>query len=190
MKKLLLALWLASAGQVFAGPLEDAAAAYGRNDFGTALRLLMPLAEAGNASAQYNLGFLYDSGRGAPQDQQMAAFWYGKSAEQGHASAQFNLGVAYSKGEGVVKDDPRALYWYRKSADQGDTRGQYNLGLAYAKGEGVPMDDEQSYFWLLLASAGGDATCISSRDFVETRLSPKQRLATQEVARDWKPRSQ
>jgi hypothetical protein len=34
-----------------AGPLEDRVAAYSRGDFATALRLLRPLAENGNADA-------------------------------------------------------------------------------------------------------------------------------------------
>ena len=47
-----------------AGPLEDANAAYNRGDYATALRLLRPLADQGDASAQYNLGVMYDNGQG------------------------------------------------------------------------------------------------------------------------------
>jgi hypothetical protein len=39
-----------------AGPFEDGVAAYQRGDYATALRLLRPLAEHGNANAQFNLG--------------------------------------------------------------------------------------------------------------------------------------
>ena len=42
---------------VVAGPLEDANAAIKRRDYATALRLIRPLAERGDANAQYNLGF-------------------------------------------------------------------------------------------------------------------------------------
>ena len=38
-----------------------------RGDFATALREWTPLAEQGHATAQYNLGFMYDSGEGVPQ---------------------------------------------------------------------------------------------------------------------------
>ena len=53
---------------VVAGPLEDANAAMKRRDYASALRLIRPLAEQGNANAQYNLGVFYDNGLGVPQD--------------------------------------------------------------------------------------------------------------------------
>ena len=42
-------------------------------------------AEAGDASAQYNLGLMHAEGRGVPQDFAEAATWYRKAAEQGEA---------------------------------------------------------------------------------------------------------
>ena len=58
-------------------------------------------AEQGYAKAQFNLGLMYDSGRGVRQDYTKAVQWYRKAAEQGLADAQYNLGVAYVKGKGV-----------------------------------------------------------------------------------------
>ncbi len=51
-----------------AAPVDDAIAAQNKGDYATALRLLRPLAEGGNATAQYNLGGLYASGQGVPQN--------------------------------------------------------------------------------------------------------------------------
>ncbi len=48
-----------------AGSFEDGLAAYERGDFAMAYRLFRPLAEQGNARAQYNLGFIYATGPGA-----------------------------------------------------------------------------------------------------------------------------
>ncbi|MBQ7249238.1 MAG: sel1 repeat family protein, partial [Deltaproteobacteria bacterium] len=45
-------------------------------------------AEQGMAVAQYNLGLMYDHGRGVPKDEGQAMEWYRKAAEQGHAEAQ------------------------------------------------------------------------------------------------------
>jgi len=53
---------------VFAGPFEDAATAYDRGDYATAMRLFRPMAENTDAVAQYYLGDLYEKGRGMPQD--------------------------------------------------------------------------------------------------------------------------
>ena len=78
--------------------LQDAFSAYDRQDYATALRFLLPIAEQGHASAQFNLGLMYDQGQGVPEDDQQAVAWYRKAADQGHASAQYNLGVMYSYG--------------------------------------------------------------------------------------------
>jgi TPR repeat protein len=70
-----------------AGPLEDADAALKRRDYATALRFIRPLAEQGDASAQYNLGVLYDNGLGVPQDKVRAYMWFTLSAAQGRDGA-------------------------------------------------------------------------------------------------------
>jgi uncharacterized protein len=49
-------LALSVAAPAAAGPLDDAEAAIKRRDYATAVRLIRPLAEQGDASAQYNLG--------------------------------------------------------------------------------------------------------------------------------------
>jgi hypothetical protein len=48
-----LLMLIAIRGPAVAGPLDDAEAAYGRNDYATALPLLLLLADRGNATAQY-----------------------------------------------------------------------------------------------------------------------------------------
>jgi len=61
-------LVLSFVAPVAAGPLEDGRAAYDRGDYATALRLLRPLADQGNADAESDLGVMYDKGQGVPQD--------------------------------------------------------------------------------------------------------------------------
>jgi TPR repeat protein len=102
-----------------AGPLEDGVAAFQHGDYATAMGLLRPLAEQGNDRAQVNLGWMYENGRGVPQDHAQAAFWYRKAAEQGNAHAQSNLGAMYANGQGVPQDYAQAVAWFHKAADQG-----------------------------------------------------------------------
>ncbi len=52
-------------------------------DYAAALREWRPLAEAGNASAQNNLGFMYLNGRGVPRDYVQAHIWFNLAAGQG-----------------------------------------------------------------------------------------------------------
>jgi len=80
-------LSLSFAIPVLAGPLEDANAAIKRRDYATAVRLNRPLAEQGNANAQYNLGTFYDNGLGVPQDKVRAYMWFSLSAAQGREGA-------------------------------------------------------------------------------------------------------
>ena len=97
-------------------------------------------AEQGDVIAQFNLGFMYDFGRGVPLDKTEAVKWYRKAAEQGLADAQFNLSNMYRNGEGVPQDYTEAVKWYRMAAEQGNADAQYNLGVMYANADGVPKD--------------------------------------------------
>ena len=66
---------------------------------------LVERAEAGDADAQLNLGYMYDHGDGVPENDVEAVKWFRLAADQGHATAQTNLGYAYFFGNGVPKDD-------------------------------------------------------------------------------------
>ena len=94
-------------------------------------------AQAGNAEAQFNLGFMYFSGIGVKQNFKDAAKWVRKSAERGYAQAQDSLGVMYSQGRGVQQSYAEGAKWFRKAAQQGLAGAQYNLGTMYTQGRGV-----------------------------------------------------
>ena len=149
---LLLAVQSASAVDFWAGSTY-----YLRGDFAAALREWRPLAEEGDARAQYYLGVMYANGEGVPENDRQAAYWFRKSARQGNSQSQYHLGILYANGEGVPEDDPQAVYWFRKSAKQGDARAQFNLGVIYEFGEGVPEDDRQAVNWYRQAAEQGHA---------------------------------
>ena len=109
-------------------------------------------AEQGDATAQFNLGNMYATGEGVPQDDPEAARWFRLAAEQGLASAQFNLGVMCANGEGVPKDNAEAVRWYRLAAEQGLANAQFMLGNMYASGRGVLEDDAEAVRWYRLAA--------------------------------------
>jgi TPR repeat protein len=127
----------AFAAPVAAGTFEDAVDAHARGDYAKALRLIHPLANDGDASAQFNLGLM--TGQGVQQDNAAAALWFRKAAEQGYALAQSNFGTLYLYGRGVTQDDTEAVMWFRKAADQGDAVAEFLLGKQYANGKGVPI---------------------------------------------------
>ena len=96
-----------------------ATTSYGPNRSLT-LRELLPLAEKGDASAQNNLGIMYEEGQGVAQNYAEAVRWYRKAADQGHPLGQNSLGFMYEKGFGVAQNYSEAMRWYRKAADQGE----------------------------------------------------------------------
>ncbi len=97
MKRIALAVALLAslAAPVRAG-FDEGWAAYDRGDYETALQEWGPLAEQGDAFAQYAIGLMYAKGRGVPQDYDEAVAWYLLSAEQGDWDAQYRLGLMYA----------------------------------------------------------------------------------------------
>ena len=93
--------------------------AYNRGDFATALREWRPLAEQGDAGAQFSLGLSYENGDGVPRDYAIARQWYEKSAAQGDAKAQLYLGLQSAFGQGGPVDLVQAYMWYSLAAGNG-----------------------------------------------------------------------
>ena len=154
---LTLTIFLGNIGVSEGADLQKGITAYESGDYATALREWKPLAEQGDADAQFNLGGMYDNGWGVPENDKTAVKWYTLAAEQGHADAQYNLGQMYDKGQGVPQNLKTAAKWYRLAADQGLAEAQYNLGNCYRLAEGVPQDYNAAVKWFRLAAQQGYA---------------------------------
>ncbi len=139
-------------------------AAFIAKDYATAMRELRPLAEQGNAVAQYRLGEMYSDGDGVPMNKKEAVKWYRLAAEQGNADAQYWVGWRYEYGGGgVPKDSKEAIKWLRLAAENGNVRAQTSLGYIYDLGlHGVPEDYKEAIKWFRLAAEQGDANAQSS----------------------------
>ena len=120
---LILVCWLAFAALASAGEAEGVAA-FDRGDYETAMAEFRPLAEQGDARAQYNLGAMYRNGWGVRQDVGEALKWYRLAADHGLADAQFILGFMHGAGRGVPRDDAAARRWYRAAAEHGDAAAE------------------------------------------------------------------
>jgi TPR repeat protein len=130
-------------------------------DYATALAELRPLAEQGNADAQYSLANLYRDGRGVARDDEQAAAWYQRAAAAGSWWAAFELGM---------------LYW-GQSLDTG------------AK-EGAPNDGRiRVHMWLGIAAATENGGCVAVgaplRDAVAQSMTAAQIASAEERTRLW-----
>ncbi|HEX8125807.1 MAG TPA: SPOR domain-containing protein [Allosphingosinicella sp.] len=124
---------------------------WSRGDYAGAVAQWRPLAEAGNADAQFNLGQAYKLGRGVPANAATAQSWYQKAARQGHEQAQVNVGLLlYNSGR-----RQEALPWIRKAVELGDPRAQYILGTELFNGDLVAKDWPRAYALMLRAADGG-----------------------------------
>lgn len=134
--------------------------AYQRGDYASALKEWQPLAQRGDANAEYNLGLLYAKGQGVPQDYKQAADWYRKAADQGVPAAQFNLGVIYANGQGVDANPEEARKWFSKAADHGIQAAEANLADLYSEGKGFKNYEEARKWYMKAADQG-----IASAEF-------------------------
>lgn len=129
-----------------------------------AMRVLLPLAEDGDAAAQNAVGemLLSDSAASTsasaarsafgwtPRKDAEAAAWFRKAAFQGFPRAQVNLGFTLEE-TGRLAAKKEAARWYRCAADQGFAAGQHHLARHYETGDGVPRDLAKAVFWYVKA---------------------------------------
>jgi hypothetical protein len=94
----------------------DGAFAGSASDGTRAPAAIFARAARGDANAQARLGFMYEYGRGVPQDYQLAVRWYLSAAVQGQPNAQFELGLMYDKGHGVPPSSTVAYKWLNLAA--------------------------------------------------------------------------
>ncbi|HQQ64396.1 MAG TPA: tetratricopeptide repeat protein [Pseudomonadales bacterium] len=112
-------------------------------------------AESGNASAQYELGTMYEQGKGAPKDIVEAVHWYAAAAEQDMDIAQVKLGMIFAEGKLVPQAFEQATIWFTRAATRGNADAQHQLGVLYCSGDGVAKDCEQGLDWFTKAAVQG-----------------------------------
>ena len=92
--------------------------AYRAQDYAVALSNFRPLADHGDAYAQYVLGVMHAMGQGVTRNDDIAIALYRKSANQGNSDAQFAMGKMYKNARGVSRDYTQAVEWFRKAQQQ------------------------------------------------------------------------
>jgi TPR repeat protein len=134
----LLLILLANHTALAQGDLEAGLAAFAAGDFATARQQLQPLADAGDAQAQFTLSWMYRAGNGVPMNMNEAGRLLQLAADQGHADAQTELATLMFYGIGVPPDVLGAVGLLERAAAQGHAPAQVKLGEIYVQGSYIP----------------------------------------------------
>ncbi|HHH12861.1 MAG TPA: sel1 repeat family protein, partial [Thiolapillus brandeum] len=120
--------------------LSSGIAAFEAKHFVQAAELLEPLAEAGEAEAQYRVAIMAQNGLGMVENPLVAYKYMKAAAEAGHALAQHGLAFMYLEGECAEKNPRKAVEWFEKAAEQGLQGSMTTLAMMYQEGNGVEAD--------------------------------------------------
>ena len=193
MRRTRFALSVATAALVsgvFIGAAADGVKgfeAYEKGDYVTAMKEFMPLAEAGQTSAQAAVGQMYFEGKGVAPDPKEAAKWLEPAAKAGNARAQFLLGKLYLSGEGVTADPAKAVSFTKAAADQGLPDAQFDLCSLYYQGVGVPKDMVQAYLYASLAAKQGNEDAKNVVELLSQDMKPDEIAKGDALVKAWKP---
>lgn len=149
MKRWILSIGVAAAltVPVLAQDFAKGVDAYNKGHYAAALYEWTPLAEQGDAKAQFMLGQMYREGKGVEQDDGEAMRWFRKSAQGGNASAGYWIGRYYEAGILVQRNGQEAVRWYKMAAEAGNVPSILRLVDLYNSGEIVPPDPAEALRW-------------------------------------------
>jgi TPR repeat protein len=158
--------------------VEAGFSAWQSGNYDEAVRNWRPLADRGDADAQFNLGHAYRLGRGVPQNMNLAEQWYERAARAGHQEAQAMYGVIlFQNGR-----RSEAMPYIRRGAEAGDPRAQYVYGTALFNGDLVPRDVPRAWAMMTRSAAQGLAPAQTQLREMEQHLSAEDRARGDEIA--------
>lgn len=113
------------------------------------------LANQGNIQAMYDLGRLYERGRGTNVNLAKASKWYQTAADAGNSSAQARLGILYFEGRGVKQNYNKALKLLNSASKDNIPSALFQLANMYELGTGVRQNLHKSIAWYKKAQQYG-----------------------------------
>ncbi len=152
--------------------------AWQRADYASAVAIWRPLAEKGDADAQFNLGQAYRLGRGVPINLALAKSWFERAADAGHLDAETTLGLLlFQNGQ-----QAEGLKWLRRAAVEGEPRALLVYGTALYNGDGVTQDRVLGYAYVSRAAAQGLAPAKDTLAQLDTLMSAADRKKAAQLA--------
>ena len=143
-------------------------------------------AETGGASAQYLIGYKYETGQDDLKDIERAVYWYTLSSNNDFPHAQHRLGKLHFQGLGVEQDFNAANNLFKSAAQQGYREAQLDYALfLYSLAPDEYLRPKEAYAWFRVLKINSPQEFRSIRDlavaleseFDATELSEARRLA-------------
>lgn len=158
--------------------VEAGFAAWQSGRYDEAVRNWQPLAERGDADAQFNLGHAYRLGRGVTQNMTQAEQLYERAARAGHREAQAMYGVMlFQNGRRA-----EAMPYIQQGAEADDPRAQYVYGTALFNGDLVRQDYPRAWAMMRRSAAQGLAPAQTQLTQMEQHLSAADRAQGDQLA--------
>ena len=172
------ALLIATAGPLQAQSVKAGIDAWQRSDYAGAVTIWRPLAEKGDADAEFNLGQAYRLGRGVATNLAAAKTWFERAANQGHLDAETTLGLLLFQNS----DQADGLKWLKKAAERGEPRALLVYGTALVNGDSVTQDPVLGYAYVSRASSQGLAPAKETLDQLDQILPIADRKRGLQIA--------
>lgn len=148
-----------------------------------AAQMLLDLARAGQAEAQFNLGLLYAKGFGVPQNDREALYWGWRARLAGVPAARALIDNLAEKATPALREElvTRIEADLDPRIQSGDGRAM--LERSVLRLELLPKPDlTGGYVWQALSAALATPNAAAARDATLARIDPKDRLAAQDAA--------
>lgn len=113
------------------------------------------LANNGNIQAMYDLGRLYERGRGTNKNLTQAIKWFQQAASNGNSAAQARLGILYFEGRGVKQNYRKAYTYLSAAAKENSPSALFQLANMYELGTGVTQNLQKAIAWYKKADKNG-----------------------------------
>lgn len=172
------ALLIATAGPLQAQSVKAGIEAWQRSDYAGAVNIWRPIAEKGDADAEFNLGQAYRLGRGVPTNLSAAKTWFERAANQGHLDAETTLGLLLFQNN----EQADGLKWLKKAAERGEPRALLVYGTALVNGDSVTQDPVLGYAYVSRAAAQGLAPAKETLDQLDQILPIADRKRGVQIA--------
>jgi hypothetical protein len=171
-------LLIATAGPLQAQSVKTGIDAWQRSDYAGAVNIWRPLAEKGDADAEFNLGQAYRLGRGVATNLAAAKTWFERAANQGHLDAETTLGLLLFQNN----EQAEGLKWLKKAAERGEPRALLVYGTALVNGDSVTQDPALGYAYVSRAAAQGLAPAKETLDQLDQILPIADRKRGVQIA--------